>query len=151
MNIKNMLPFCPFGPTCFFSLKTCCRGSTFQKSGETTKRMDRLAPNLVHICGLIWESTYVGKHFAPRDPRWAFGICWGQKYKSLGNLPNGWTNWHHIWYMSANSSGNGHRLKRLAPQYPRRAFFGFYGVKYQKVGENGQTAGPIETKLCTIY
>ena len=27
------------------------RGSTSQRPGETTKRMDRLAPNLVHVCG----------------------------------------------------------------------------------------------------
>ena len=33
------------------------RGSQIQKSGETTKRMGRLAPNLVHMCGFIWEWT----------------------------------------------------------------------------------------------
>ena len=78
--------------------------------------------------------------------------CLGcQKYKSLGNLPNGLTNWHQIWYMSANSSGNGHRLKQLAPRDPMRAFLGFKGVKYQKAGKDGQTAGPIGTKLWAIY
>ena len=28
-----------------------------QKSGKSTKRLDRLAPNLVHVCGFIWEWT----------------------------------------------------------------------------------------------
>ena len=31
------------------------RGSNNQRSGKAVKRMDRLAPTLVHICGFIWE------------------------------------------------------------------------------------------------
>ena len=31
------------------------RGSNIQKSGEAVKRLDRLAPTLVHVCGFIWE------------------------------------------------------------------------------------------------
>ena len=31
-------------------------GHTF-KSGKAAKRMDRLAPNSVHVCGFIWECT----------------------------------------------------------------------------------------------
>ena len=41
------------------------------------------------------------------------GFFGGQTYKSLGNIPNGWTNWHQIWYMSATSSGNGHRIETM--------------------------------------
>ena len=34
-----------------------------QKSGKSTKRFDRLAPNLVHICRFIWEWKYAkNKH-----------------------------------------------------------------------------------------
>ena len=33
------------------------RGSNIQKSGESVKRLDRLAPTLVHVCGFIWEWT----------------------------------------------------------------------------------------------
>ena len=33
------------------------RGSEIHKSGITTKRVDQLAPNLVHACGFIWECT----------------------------------------------------------------------------------------------
>ena len=33
------------------------RGSEIQKSGIITKRVDQLAPNLVHACGFIWEWT----------------------------------------------------------------------------------------------
>ena len=33
------------------------RGSEIHKSGMTTKRVDQLAPNLVHACGFIWECT----------------------------------------------------------------------------------------------
>ena len=31
------------------------RRSQIQKSWEAVKRLDRLAPNLVHVCGFIWE------------------------------------------------------------------------------------------------
>ena len=33
------------------------RGSKMQKSGKSTKRLYRLAPNLVNICVFIWEWT----------------------------------------------------------------------------------------------
>ena len=33
------------------------RGSHIQKSWEAVKRLDRLAPNLVNVCGFIWEWT----------------------------------------------------------------------------------------------
>ena len=46
----------------------------------------------------------------------------GHTFKTLGKLSNGWTDWHQIWYTSVDSSGNGHRLKQLAPRYSRAAF-----------------------------
>ena len=45
------------------------RGSNLQKSGEAVKRLDRLAPTLVHVGGFIWE--------------------WAYKYKSPLNTPGG--------------------------------------------------------------
>ena len=33
------------------------RGGTHPKVVEAVKRLDRLAPNLVHICGFVWEWT----------------------------------------------------------------------------------------------
>ena len=47
----------------------------------------------------------------------------GHTLKSLGKLSNGWTDWHQIWYTSVDSSGNGHRLKQLAPRYHRAALW----------------------------
>ena len=32
-------------------------GSEIQTSGKTTKRLNRLAPNLAHMFGFIWEWT----------------------------------------------------------------------------------------------
>ena len=34
------------------------RGSNIQKSREAVKRLDRLAPTLVHVDGFIWEYKY---------------------------------------------------------------------------------------------
>ena len=46
----------------------------------------------------------------PTIPQWHLGGggLGGHKLKSLGKLSNGWTDWHHIWYAAAKSSGNGH-------------------------------------------
>ena len=46
----------------------------------------------------------------PSIPQGAFGGggVGGHKFKSLGKLSNGCTDWHKIWYTSADSSGNGH-------------------------------------------
>ena len=91
-----------------------------QKSGKSTKQLDRLAPNLVHVCGFIWE-------LAPRMPGGIFfgwGGFRGQQFKSLENLPNGWNDWHQIWYTSADSYGNGHRLNMNSPSRPG----GHFGV-----------------------
>ena len=69
--------------------------------GEAVKRLDQLAPNLVQICEV------------------------GHKFKSLGKLSNNWTDWHQIWYTSADSSGNGHRLNTIRPSISQGAFWGF--------------------------
>ena len=52
----------------------------------------------------------------------------GQKCKSLENLPNSWTDWHQIWYTSADSSRNGHRLKTISPSIHQGAFGGGGGL-----------------------
>ena len=74
-------------------------------SGKATKRLGRLAPNLAHMCKFIWEWIYA-KQIAP--------------LKSLGKL----SDWHQLWFMSADSSGNGHRLNTSRPSIPKGAFRG---------------------------
>ena len=91
------------------------RGSQIKKSGEAVKRLDRLAPNLVHRCIFTWEWIYA-KQIAPRDTRGHFG---GQTFKSQGKLSNGWTEWHQLWFTSADSSGKGHRLNTRGPSIPQ--------------------------------
>ena len=74
----------------------------------------------------------------------------GQKCKSLENLPNGRTDWHQIWYTSADSSRNGRRLKTISPSIHQGAFWGgFRGQKFRKVWKIYQTVGPIGTKFGT--
>ena len=62
------------------------------------------------------------------------GILGGHKSKSFGRLSNDWTDWHQIWYTSAASSGNGHRLNTIRP-----SIFGGgegRGSQIQKSGED---------------
>ena len=51
----------------------------------------------------------------------------GHKFKSLGKLSNSWTDWNHIWYTSADSSGNGYRLNTNRPSIAQGAFWGILG------------------------
>ena len=85
------------------------RGSQIQKSVEAVKRLDRLEPNLAHMSRFIWEWIYA-KQIALRDTRGHLGVLGGQTLKSLEKLSNGWTDWHQLWFTSAGSSGNGHRV-----------------------------------------
>ena len=71
------------------------------------------------------------------------GAIRGRTFKSLEKLSNGWTDWHQLWFTSADSSGNGHRLNPSRPQYPRGHFGGGggRGHKFKSLGKlsNGCT------------
>ena len=115
-------------------------GSQIKNSWEAIKRLHRLAPNLVHMCRFIWEWICPSRHKV-------FFKC--QTFNSLWKLSNGCTDWHNIWYTSAASSGNGHRINTICPT-PQAAFRGG-GVRGSQIQfcENCQTAGPIGTKFGT--
>ena len=99
------------------------KGSNSLKSGEAVKRLDRLAPTLVHVGGFIWEWAY--KYKSPLNTQGAWrGKLGGHKLKSFGKLSNGWTDWHQIWYTSVDSSGNGHSLKTIHPTIPQGGILG---------------------------
>ena len=115
------------------------RGSNIQKLGVAVKRLDRVTSA---------DSSGNFHRLNTSHPSIPKGACrgggglGGHTFKSLGKLSNGWTDWHHIWYTSVDSSGNGHRLKQLAPRYPIAAFGGFKGSTFQKTGKlwsNGWT------------
>ena len=114
------------------------RGSNIQKSREAVKRLDRLAPTLVHVGGFIWEYKYKSPLNTPGGMVGGGGR--GHKFKSLGKLSNGWTDWHQIWYTSVDSSGNGHRLKTIRPTIPRGNILGgFMGsTSFWEMWSNGR-------------
>ena len=127
MIIKNHVAIFSIWSHLVFSLKMCFRGSNISKVwgnyetdepvGTQFGRPTRLRINMgIDICSQ--------KMLPLEIPDGHLGFLRGPKYKSLGNLPNGWTNWHNIWYMSANSSGNGHRLKTISPSRSHEGIFG---------------------------
>ena len=64
------------------------------------------------------------------------GVLGGQTIKSLEKLSNGWTDWHQIWFTSADSSGNGHRLNTSRPTIPQEEFWGvLVGHKFKCPGK----------------
>ena len=111
-------------------------------SVKAIKRLDRLAPNLAHMCRLIWERTYAKQMGGG-------GGLGGQTFKSIGKLSNSWTDWHQLWFTSADSSGNGHRLNTSRPKLPQGAFGGLLGRHKFTIWGSCQTAGPIGTKFVT--
>ena len=48
------------------------------------------------------------------------GVSEGQQFKSIGKI----SDWHHLWFMSADSSGNGHRLNAHRPSISQGHFWG---------------------------
>ena len=112
------------------------KGSQMQKSGEAVKRLNRLAPNLVHVCGFVWELTYA-KYNSSLNTEGAFpgGGFRRSKFKSLRKLSNGWADWHQLWYTSVDSSGNGHRLNTIRPTIPHGGILGFLGgQQFKRLG-----------------
>ena len=106
-----------------------CRGSKHQKSGKTTKRLNRLTPNLAHILEFIREWTWAKLNCAPR-PQWALGgggrVMWSKLNKIWKTYEMAWQNdtTFGIHDTCADSSWNGHRLKTTSPSIVQRAFGG---------------------------
>ena len=96
------------------------RGSTIQKSGKLSDWHQ------------LWftSADSSGNGHRLKSPLNTPGGIWGggglgcHKFKSLGKLSNGWTDWHQIWHTSADSSGNGHRLNTIQPSISQGAFLG---------------------------
>ena len=67
----------------------------------------------------------------------------GSQIQKSGRLSNGWTDCNQIWYTSADSSENGHRLNTIRPSTFGGGELG--GHQFKNQGKL-QTAGPIDTK-----
>ena len=93
-------------------------------NGQAVKRLDRLATNLAHMSADSSGNGYTPNKLPFETQGEHLGVLGGQTFKSLEKLSNVWTNLHQLWFMSANSSGNGHRLQ-VTTQYPRGHFGGF--------------------------
>ena len=121
------------------------RGSTIQKSGEDV----RLAPTLVHVCGFISEWTYAKSKSPLNTPGGISGrgAVGSHKLKSPRKLSNGCTDWHQIWYTSADSSGNGHRLNTIRPTVPQGHFRGVIWVTHSNVKRLDRLA-PHLVQIC---
>ena len=74
----------------------------------------------------------------------------GHKFKSLGKLSNGCTDWHRIWSTSADSSGNGHRLNTIRPTIPQGHFGFFKGSHIQMFWETVKRLDRLAPNLVQI-
>ena len=143
-----------FGPELQFSMYKCCFLACFcarQRAQRLIAELalaqireklpNRLAHNLAHMCRLIWKWIYA-KQIAPRDTNAHMRGIRGSKIQKSWKLSKGLTDWHQLWFTSADSSGNGHRLNTCCPSIPQghlRFFLG--GHKFKSLGKlsNGWT------------
>ena len=95
----------------------CCFLACFCTSQRVQRRKAELT--LAQIRKSYQTAGPIGTKFGTH-------ICKCHKFKSLGKLSNGCTDWHQIWYTSGDSSGNGHRLNTIRPTIPQ-GHFGFLG------------------------
>ena len=101
--------------------------------GQTFKRLEKLSSGWTdwhQFCFMSADSSENGYRLNPSRPSipqeaLRGGGVVGHKFKSLGKLSNGCTDWHRIWYTSADSSGNGHRLNTSRPTILQGHFEGF--------------------------
>ena len=63
------------------------------------------------------------------------------KFKSIGKLSYGWTDWHQNWHTSADPSGNGYMPNKLPLETQGRHLGGFRGSTFKSLGKlsNGWT------------
>ena len=66
------------------------------------------------MCQFIWGWIYT-KLIVPRDTRGALVGFRGSTIQRYGKL----SDWHQLWFTSADSSGNGHSLNTSRPSIPR--------------------------------
>ena len=112
-------------------------------SGKATKRLGRLAPHMAHMCKFIWEWIYA-KQIVPRDTRGHLGVLGDKQFKSIGKL----SDWHQLWFTSADSSGNGHSLNTSRPSMPQGAFGGGLGCHTFKSVETARYASTVKLGAC---
>ena len=122
-------------------------------AGKAVKRLDRLEPNLAHICRSIWEWIYP-KQIAPRYTRGHLAGFRGQTFKRLWKLSNCWTDWHQLWFTSVDSSGNGQWLNSSRPSIPQGAFRGggggVRGSQIQMFGEAVKRLKSLASNLAHV-
>ena len=75
------------------------------------------------------------KQIALRDTRGALGGLGGHPFKSIEKLSNGWTDWHQLWFTSADSSGSRQAKYKSPHNTPGGIFGGFRGSQIQMSGE----------------
>ena len=78
-------------------------------------------------------------HERHKGGTWGGGGLGGQTIKGQGKLSSGWTDWHQLWFTSADSSGNGYRLNTSRPSIPQGACRGGggggRGHKFKSLGK----------------
>ena len=100
-------------------------------SGKTTKRLDRLAPDLAHVqihMGMDMRQTKCSSRH--KGGTWGRGLE-GQQFKSMGKL----SDWHQLCFTSADLSGSGHRLNTSRPSITQMVLWRVRVSQIKKSGE----------------
>ena len=74
-----------------------------------------------------------------------WGVLGGQQFESIGKL----SDWHQLWFTSADSSGNGHRLNTSRPSIPQGAWGGG-GLGCHKFKKSGEAVKRLDRLAPTL-
>ena len=98
-------------------------GKSYQTAGPIGTKVGTHVQ--IHMGMDICQTNFPSRH---NGGTWGRGLG-GQQFKSLGKL----SDWHQLWFTSADLSRNGHRLNTSRPSIPQVVFRGVGGggVRYQ--------------------
>ena len=101
-------------------------GKSYQTAGPIGTKFGKHVQ--IHMGKDIRQTNCPSRH---KGGTW--GVLGGQQFKSIAKL----SDWHQIWFRSADSSGNGHRLNKSRPSIPQGALGGGGGSWYTSADSSG--------------
>ena len=130
------------------------RGSQIQKYVEAVKRLDRLAPNLAHMCRFIWERIYSkqialregGGHFQGGFRGSNIQKC-GESVKRLDRLAPILVHVCAVMRLRIHLEMD-IGLIQVAPQYPMERFRGSHIQMYGEAVKRLDRLAPILVHVC---
>ena len=140
---------------CYILACFCASQRVLRRNAELTLARIRVKlPNgwaewhqIWHTCKFIWKWVYTPNKLPleTQGGTWGGGLG-GQQLKSLGKL----SDWHQLWFTSADSSGNEHRLNASRPSINQGAFRGGGGGRVSQIQKSWEAVKRLDRLAPTL-